>query len=344
MYPGNGDYTGLLKETDLTDETFARKGEAKEWIVNAQKTAAEESEPNIATGDHCCDPFECGFCNYCNRGKREPKFPIDWLPNLSAARRAQMAQDGIVDLRKTPDGLLNEKQRMVKRLTLKNETFFDSEGAAADLAPHGLPAFFLDFETIQFAVPIWKGTRPYQQVSFQFSLHKVSTAGQLSHQDFLDLSGNDPSERFARALISGCEKKGPIFAYNAGFESARISELAERFPSLARSLADLRERIVDLLPIARSRYYHPSQHGSWSIKAVLPAAVPELTYEKLDGLKDGGMAMVAYGEAIQAGTPEERKREIGRQLQTYCRLDTFGLVRLWQFFRGKPVSALSDAD
>lgn len=123
--------------------------------------------------------------------------------------------------------------------------------------------------------------------------------------------------------------------YNAGFEMARIRELAERFPSLKQPLLAINARIVDLLPVARKRYYHPSQQGSWSIKKVLPAVVPELRYDALDGVQDGGMAMDAFLEGIHPDTSPERKTQIEQQLLAYCKLDTYAMVRLWQVFSGR---------
>ena len=131
-----------------------------------------------------------------------------------------------------------------------------------------------------------------------------------------------------------CGEQGPVFAYNAGFECRVMRELAARFPEYAPALESIIARVADLLPIARNRYYHPSQHGSWSIKAVLPAAIPELSYSQLDGVQDGGMAVSAFMEAIAPATPPERKAEIEGQLVAYCELDTFAMVRLWQFFSG----------
>ena len=192
----------------------------------------------------------------------------------------------------------------------------------------------MDFETIQFVVPIWKGTRPYQQIPFQFSVHRLSRTGKLEHRPFLDVSGEDPSLAFAKALVESCGDTGPIFVYNAGFESSRIRELAERFPRSRASLLALLDRIVDLLPVARDHYYHPDQEGSWSIKAVLPAICPDLDYADLEGVQNGGMAMEAYSEAIDASTTLERKAEIERQLHAYCALDTLALVRLWSTFSG----------
>lgn len=339
IYPGNQDYSGLLTENDLTAEAFSRAEEVKAWIAEAQQTAASPSEPSIETGPHCDTPYACGFYDHCSRNAPKAKHPIDWLPYFGAKAR-ELAAQGVIELADVPDELLNARQLRVKTHTLAETVFFDAEGAAADLAMHGLPAFFLDFETIQFAVPIWAGTRPYQQNSFQFSLHTLSEAGQLAHAEFLDLSGCDPAEPFARALIENCGTSGPVYVYNAGFESSRIRELATRFPGMSVQLLAINTRMVDLLPIARERYYHPSQQGSWSIKKVLPAVVPELRYDALDGVQDGGMAMEAFLEAIHPNTSVERKREIERQLLNYCKLDTYAMVCLWQVFAGRTDLAL----
>ena len=333
-YPGNGDYSGLLVEADLTAEAFSRTDEVKGWIEKAQKTSASPAEPAIETGAHCDKPFPCGFYDYCSRNEPKAQYPIYWLPYIGA-KAQQLADQGVIDLADVPDELLNPKQQRVKTHTLANTVFFDALGAAADLAVHSLPAYFLDFETIQFAVPIWQGTRPYQQNIFQFSLHTLGESGQLDHTEFLDLSGGDPSEPFAHALIAACGQSGPVYVYNAGFETARMSELATRYPHLSAALLAINARVVDLLPIARERYYHPSQQGSWSIKKVLPAVVPELRYDALDGVQDGGMAMEAFLEAIHPDTQAERKNQIGQQLLAYCKLDTYAMVRLWQVFAGR---------
>lgn len=335
VYPGDEDYRGLLKENDLTSEAFSRAEEVKAWITQARNVVSEPSEPDVATGGQCWAPFECGFREYCSRNDPKPQFPVTWLPRFSSAKEQELAANGVDDLRWVPDDQLNHRQRRVKEHTLAGTVYFDCAGAAADLEPYPLPAYFLDFETIQFAVPIWKGTRPYQQIPFQFSLHRLDASGSLEQTAFLDLSGNDPSEAFSAALVAACDTEGPVFVYNAGFETARIRELAERYPRLSASLLAINKRVVDLLPIARERYYHPNQQGSWSIKKVLPAVVPELRYDALDGVQDGGMAMDAFLEGIHPSTSAERKAEIENQLLAYCQLDTYAMVRLWQVFAGR---------
>jgi predicted RecB family nuclease len=337
VYQGDGDYRGLLHEVDLTSEALSRSDEAKEWLVGAHAVAAQDKEPEVATGPQCTTPFTCGFCDYCNRGKVQPEFPLDSLPKLHYRKREQFESEGYEDLRKVPDHLLNDIQRRVKECSVREVTYFDGDGAKADLARFGFPAYFLDFETVSFAVPIWKGTRPYQQIPFQFSLHRVDHSGSLGHTAFLDLTGMDPSKVFGQSLIEQCGSDGPVYVYNAAFESTRMRELASRFPELEPGLSSIIQRVVDLLPIARNRYYHPSQHGSWSIKAVLPALCPELSYAKLDGVQDGEMAIEAFKEAIALETTPERKREVEQQLLEYCKLDTLAMVRMWQIFSGATV-------
>jgi len=335
VYPGDQNYAGLLTEADLSDEAFARSDEVQGWITGAQLTASEATEPSLTTGPHCRAPFECGFIDHCRGQEPQAEFPVRWLPRIqSASLKLHIEELESGDMRDVPDHLLNEQQRRVRAATVSGDIYFDAAGAVADLAAHTLPAYFLDFETIQFVVPIWAGTKPFQQIPFQFSAHSLHPDGELTQESFLALSGADPSLAFAKALIAACGKAWPVFVYNAGFETARIKELALRFPELSSALLAINARVVDLLPIARTRYYHPSQQGSWSIKKVLPAVAPDLRYDALDGVQDGGMAQLAFLEAIAPQTPATRKAEIEHQLLQYCGLDTFAMVRLWQFFVG----------
>jgi len=334
VYPGDGDYHGLLAEHDLTASAFERGDEVAGWIARAQRVAALPAEPATRPGAQCSQPYDCGFVGHCNSGAPQAEFPVSWLPRVVKRELKDCIAAGAADMRQVPDQLLNPTQQRVKQHTLSGQPFFDAAGARDDLARHALPAWFIDFETINLAVPVWPGTRPFQMIPFQFSVHRLDEHGVLDHRAFLDLSGNDPSRAFAAALLDACDGAGPVFVYNAGFEMARIAELAQRFLALAAPLMALNARVVDLLPVARNRYYHPIQQGSWSIKKVLPAIAPDLCYDQLDGVQDGGGAMQAFLEATAPGIDLERKREIERQLLDYCHLDTLAMVRLWRFLAG----------
>lgn len=335
VYGGDGDYRGLFHEEDLTEESLSLFHDVEGWIAGAQATAALAHEPEIGMGPQCSDPFDCPFADYCSCDLPRPDYPLSSLPRLNAARREAIEALGIIDLRDAPELLLTDLQNHVREVTLSGETWFDREGAAAALAGHGFPAWFLDFETVMMPVPVWKGTRPYQQIPFQFSLHRVEADGTMRHEAFLDLGGGDPSRPLAEALVAKTGAEGPVFAYNAGFERMVVHQLAARFSDLAGPLLAVAGRLVDLHPVAKAHFYDPSQHGSWSLKAVLPAACPDLTYEALEGVADGEMAVEAYREAIAPATTPERRAEIEAQLLAYCHLDTLAMVRLWEVFRGE---------
>lgn len=335
VYPGGENYQGLLKEVDLTEECVARHDEAGKWVTDAQKVAQMGEEPDVAMGPHCSDPFDCSFCHYCQDDSLEdPEYPLSSFSRLGKAKRLELEEAGYMDVREVPDEHLTGVNQWIKDQTVSGETYFDQEGAKADLAGYEGEPRFLDFETIGFAVPIWAGTSPYSQIPFQYSMHHVTADGEVLHYEFLDTDGEDPSEAMAEALIRDCGDAGAIFAYNAGFEMGVIRKLSQRFPAHAKALEAINERVVDLLPIARERFYAPSQHGSWSLKAVLPAICPELKYSELEGVQDGSLAQQAYLEAIEKSTASERREEIRKQLLEYCKLDTYALVKIWEFFKG----------
>ncbi len=335
VYEGEGDYRGLLREVDFTEETGRRRAEVASWLNGAQEVAAGESEPEIPMGEHCAMPFVCPFTGHC-RGVEEAvevEYPLSSLPNFTGRRRAAVEALGIRDLRDVPDEFLTAMQLRVRDVTRSGRAWLDVDGANADLGKFTFPARFLDFESVMFAVPIWKGRKPYEQIPFQFSLHKFEEDGTLTHKPFLDLSGKDPAARLAKALLAEVGSSGTIFVYNATFEKAVIHSLAARFPEHRSALLALVERLIDLLPIARARFYDPAQHGRWGLKAILPAISPELSYEQLNGVADGAMAVEAYKEAIHPATTPERKAALEDELLAYCHHDTLGLVRLWKRFR-----------
>ncbi len=341
IYQGDGDYTGLITEVDLTDHALGMEVEVGRWFQEAQAIVNQTIEPKIDIGPHCQAPFDCPFFGYCSKDEPKAEFPVAWLPRIQKKTLKQyIADHGVIEMADVPDELLNEKQLRVKNSTLTDTLYFDLTATKEILSEYDYPLYFLDFETINLAIPKWKGTRAYQQIPFQFSLHyhKQPSEDPL-HREFLDLSGNDPSLSFAKALIEACDNNGPIFVYNIGFESSRIKELAARFPDIASDLMAINARLVDLWPIAKEHFYHPSQQGSWSIKKVLPAMVPEYDYDNLDGVKDGGMAMDAYAKAIDPDTLRDEKQLIKQQLLQYCEMDTQAMVQIFYYLQSSDLTS-----
>lgn len=343
IYPGGGRYAGLLVEHDLTAEVVPRGAEVQAWVQEAQSVVAERAEPQRDTGAHCSQPFACGFFSHCSAGEPVVQAPVQWLPRVQTkALKEHLAGGAVRSMEDVPDSLLNKRQRRVKACTLSGQVWFDAEGARKTLSRHKLPATFLDFETIGPAVPIWAGTHPFEAIPFQFSVHRIDAAGGMTHHEFLDLTGEDPTQAFAQALLAACGDEGPVYVYNATFEGRVIRALADWHPEHAGSLTALKARLVDLRPVTEDHYYHPDQHGSWSIKAVLPTVAPELAYDKLDGPQNGTDAPAAYAEAVDPKTPAERREALRAGLLAYCRLDTYAMVRLWQVLAGRADLDLPD--
>ncbi|MCE2692211.1 MAG: DUF2779 domain-containing protein, partial [Rubrivivax sp.] len=148
--------------------------------------------------------------------------------------------------------------------------------------------------------------------------------------------GGGTGWRLVEVKSSGSVKPYPVVVYNAGFEGQVISSLAAQFPNLEDPLRALRHRLVDQKPVTEQHYYHPAQQGKWGLKSVLPTLGDGADHSQLEGVADGQMAVNAYLEATDPDTPAPRKEELRQQLLTYCRLDTWAMVRLWAFLVGRP--------
>jgi hypothetical protein len=184
-------------------------------------------------------------------------------------------------------------------------------------------------------IPQYDGTRPYQQIPFQYSLHiKESETAPYIHKEFLAPSdGSDPRHALAEQLCHDIPMDVCILAYNMQFECGRIKDLADAFPNLAYHLMNIRDNMKDLLdPFQKGYYYVPAMGGSFSIKVVLPTLFPNdpsLDYHNLTGgVQNGSQAMSVFPE-IQYMTPENQQKT-RKALLAYCCLDTFAMVKLWR--------------
>jgi len=331
VYPGNEDYRGLFTTVDITPDVFALEPEIPVWIRAARRTLNGD-EPDIEPGEQCHTPFECPFLGHCSPyDDEEDGYPPEILP-YGKKVAAELRAVGYHDLCDVPEGYFsNPKYERVRQACVSSRPVLDPQVGEL-LRNYSYPRYYLDFETIQFAVPIWKGTRPYQQLPFQWSCHRESANGRVLADAFLAGDAGDPRRAFVDSLLDYIGPRGPIFVYNASFERGRLQELAEVFPELEDPIDALCDRMVDLLPLAREHYYHPAMRGSWSIKAVLPTVAPELDYSDL-AVSDGGMAQEAYLEMVHPDTPAQRSQELRDGLLTYCGLDTLALVRLARYFQ-----------
>lgn len=321
-----GDYRGLFADSRADEEIEVIIGDRPAVAAGARATLAMTDEPVRELGTHCDAPFTCSFKTYCSQNAPPaPQWPASLLPDQTGKKVARTwAAQGVEDLLRIPaEAMPNEKLRRVHTATLTGQVWHDALAIEAETANWAWPRTYLDFETIQFAVPRWIGTRPFEQVPFQFSAHVEQDDGRLHHREWLSTDGFDPRRSLAEALVQ-LPDTGAVIAWNAGFERGCLMGLAELFPDLAPALTSLADRLVDLLPPARRHYYHRDQRGSWSIKAVLPTIAPELAYNTLD-VQSGTDAQASYLEAIDPETTVERTAELRRGLFAYCERDTLAM-------------------
>ena len=284
---GEIDVQQLFTKVPMTPVVLSLQDEIPSQLQSLQEMLDSDTPPEIEMGHQCSHPYHCDFIELCRSA-----VPADTsAPVPDPASRNQSALDEFID----------------------NLEY---------------PLFFMDFETIFPAIPIHDESRPYQQIPFQFSLHvQRFQNAPPEHYEFLGTPPADPRPACIEELLAKFGTEGSIIVWNQGFEMNRLREIARDFPEYADRIESLFDRIVDLMvPFRRRHLYTPEMNGSYSLKAVLPALVPELSYDDLE-IQEGGTASLTYESLYVDDDPEsvEMKRD---NLLTYCKLDTLSMIKI----------------
>lgn len=322
------DLNDLFKEVDVTDEIRARYLSVQPKLHDIFTSIKEPEVPDIDLGSYCLEPTECSFSMHCWQEKKIPSISIFDLPGIKN-RKWDLYSDGIVTLDNSRLDKLNDLQSRVVDCYKSGMRYVNSESIRSAMVNWQFPLVFLDFETINPAIPRYDGCRPFEQVPFQFSVHVwESPDTALTHQAFLHDTADDPRPTLIPALLEACGKKGSIVAYFGRFEAAQIQGLANYSPQHADALIKLIDRIVDPLPIIRDAVYDNAFNGSFSLKKVAPALLGESqSYEGM-AVANGGDAQRAFEELISTETPDAKKTTIKTAMMDYCNKDTLVMVEL----------------
>ena len=327
------DIRGLFTVEDMTELVEAETPMLPERLRTAEEILALKEEPVRGLDVHCETPYHCAYWEYCSR--HLPKPSVFDLYRMSSKKKFEYYNKGMVsyqDMQAVPK--LNEKQRRQIAFQLTDRgNHIDKAGIRDFLRTLSYPLYFLDFETMQPAIPLYPGTKPYAQIPFQYSLHYIECeGGELKHKEFLAQSGVDPRRAIAESLCRDIPQNVCVTAYNKSFECGRLKELAQQFPDLAEHLMNIQENIQDLLvPFQSGHYYNRAMGGSFSIKSVLPALYPNdptLDYHNLEGVHNGTEAMTIFPGIKDM--PPEKQAAVRKNLLAYCKLDTYAMVKVWQ--------------
>lgn len=333
QYVRQGEITSeIFKLTDITEQVLANQDWVAENLDRLLKMLEIEQEPVVEIGGHCSSPFGCDYAHHC--WKHVPEYSVFNLYR-GGKKGWNLYEQNILKIEDIPDDFaLTHFQNLQRNGLQKDETYMVQLAIKNLISRWEFPLYFFDFETVFPAIPVLNGTRPYQQVPFQYSLHILEEDGKLTHKEFLanpeDFSnGEDPLKQMVEQLKNDFGTKGNIVTYNQSFEVGRLNDLVKFFPEDADFLLNLIDRIVDLLPVFQGgHFYFPAMKNSASIKSVLPAIAPEFTYENLE-IQDGGSASSLFHQSIENGNfSEENLRE---NLLKYCEIDTLAMVVIYQF-------------
>ena len=314
----------LFAINDITYEA-ARMQETIEGEIAAQKIMLQGGIPKADIGLYCREPYDCDFIGHCWR--HIPEGSVFELKG-SRAFPFTLYKNNILFMKDVPVYMLSPAQRLQVEASAEKKTIVSKELIKEFITSLWYPQCFLDFETFSSPIPPLDGTRPYQQIPFQYSLHIVEKEGSNPvHREYLADPEEDPRRKLASKLLSEIPEGACVIAYVASFEKGVLEDLAEYLPEFRSRIKIITEHLIDLaLPFQKRYIYDWRFRGSYSLKVVLPVLAPDLSYDAME-IHDGGMAMQAYEKMRTSEDPVEIQK-IRNALLEYCMLDTLAMVRI----------------
>jgi hypothetical protein len=310
---------------DVTAEVSELTRGIDEQVSDMGKIIRLAKCPDTQIGKQCDSPYTCPLHENC-WSFLPPQNVLD-LYDDKKGRGWDLLKRNILRLAEIPEDYpLSAKQEIQRAVAMSGKPHVKPTQIQAFLKNLQYPLHFLDFETFGPAMPLFHGTRPYEQIPFQFSLHIIHKAGtKPEHRKYLADGRSDCRPEFMRQLKSSVEPSGSIVVFNAPFEKSRMKECAAVLPQYASWVAAVNRRIVDLLiPFRGFNFYHPNQNGSASMKAVLPALTGK-GYEHLE-IQEGGEASREFLRVTFGDVSESERKRVRRALERYCGQDTEGMV------------------
>jgi predicted RecB family nuclease len=330
---GSIDVRRFFRIRNLTRKVQRLQPKLAFQLRSAFTVLAMPAAPDIKPGSHCTTPVVCEFFDRCN--PLRPDDHVGYLPRIHASAVEELEGIGVQSIHDVPDDFeLTEIQRRAATCVQSGEPWYDSEALKAELATLSYPISYLDFESVNPAIPRFRGMHPYQHLPFQWSAHVQREPGAASeHFEFLARDARDPRREFIGSLCAALGEGGSIVVYSS-FESQRLSEMGSWLPEFADRINAIRDRLFDLLPIVRGHTYHPAFGGSYSLKSVLPALVPEMAYDGME-VADGQAAGLAWESLIRSDCGQAEQQRIKKALLDYCGQDTLGMVKLLEGLRNR---------
>jgi hypothetical protein len=317
---------------NLTEQVNKKLDEISQSMHSAYEYLSLDVEPK-----GYCDCIYKGWNSHCTTSQYSngdlPEYPVHAISRINRKKLIELIDSKILSIYDVPNEFkLSDNQRRQVDTAQSGKEYIDKHGIREFLNTLEYPLAFLDYETYPSAIPKFDGYRPYQQIPFQFSLHVIEAPGGESvHYDFIHTDSEAPDYHFGSALQRHLPKSGSILVWNERFEKGINQQAGERVASLKKFMEEVNNRVVDLMvPFfgKTTMYDHPGFKGSASIKYVLPALVPHLSYKDLH-IQEGGTASDTWNRIVTGEYTDDEKNMKIQALKEYCHLDTLAMVEIW---------------
>jgi hypothetical protein len=318
----------LFTKEDITEQVL----EEIKLVPERVKTMLElidSKEPTIKINESCDKPYECALKKECWSFLPKENSVFDLY--RGGKKSWALFERNILAIKDIPlDYELNDKQQIQLGCEKTGKPHINENAIKEFLKTLKYPLYFLDFETYSTAIPLYDGLKPYQQIPFQFSVHKIDEKGKKTHYSFISAGKKDPRKKFINAIKRKLGTKGSVIVYNQAFEQSRLKEIGIFFPLEKQVVDKIIERMIDLLiPFRNFDYYNRKQEGSASIKYVLPA-LTDTSYKGME-ISNGAEASIRYAYITHGDIDgnKAKRAEINKvreDLKKYCALDTEAMI------------------
>jgi hypothetical protein len=300
-------------------------------ILDALPSIKKATAPDSEIGMHCVKPYDCAF-----KGSCWPELPHDsvfYVHNMSKKEKFILMEKDQHLMSFLKKETLTYQQTIQRDSHTHKKTFINHNELSTFMNKITYPLHFLDFEAVHFSFPLFENIKPFQALPFQFSLHKQQNQEQVpTHHAFLGEPGKDPRYLFLKTLLESLEPTGSIIAFDTHFERETLVSLASQFPEFKDKVKNVLSRFIDLsTPFQKYLVYSYKMKGKYSLKEILPAFIPDLSYTPLS-ISSGEVASRAY-VLISYAEKEHLQKRLINQLKEYCFLDTYALYRLTEILQ-----------
>lgn len=324
----------LLLQNDVTDEVGDIQDTIRQQARDALEMIKQSDEPKgcscrLKTRSNHCPTF-----HYLNPDI--PEYSVFNISRIGNKALGVLVDDEIYSVEDVPEDIkLSVIQRNQVDVAKSKEPRIDRAAIAEFLNEVEYPLYFLDYETVSTAIPLFNGCTPYQQIPFQYSLHVLkSPDGELNHFEYLARDSKTiPSKELVENLSPHISEKGSVVVWYKSFETRRNIEMGNLYPEFMPLMTSINNRVIDLMEVfSKQHYVHHGFNGSSSIKKVLPVLVPEFSYKDLD-IQNGLSAAIRWHEAVSGAVEPEDAEKVYESLLEYCRLDTLAMVKIYEYLR-----------